>query len=163
MARQESDREDLLREATALVERAELTISDCDEPAVVGFRRDGSASLFFGADPVYQLNSQGKLRRAYVAGKLIKAEAGKLASLDRRREADRVVLARHDLDENETADFVSEMIVRLSALRTSLAAGRFKVTGQVPADANVIGRIRDWLNNLGEPIPIAHSPRANGG
>ena len=42
MARRESDREDLLREATALVERAELTIEGFDEPIVVGFRRDGS-------------------------------------------------------------------------------------------------------------------------
>ena len=74
MARRESDREDLLREATALVERAELTIEGFDEPIVVGFRRDGSASFFFGADPVYQFNTAFELRRAFVVGLLYKAE-----------------------------------------------------------------------------------------
>src|SRR5688572_18570527 len=65
MARQEQDREDILREATALVERVELLIPEFPEPIVAGFRRDGSASFFFGADPVLQFNAQGKLRRAF--------------------------------------------------------------------------------------------------
>ena len=75
MARNQSDREDLLREATALVERAELRISGWSEPVVVGFRRGGGASLFFGGKEVYQFNAGGELRRAFVAGRLIKASA----------------------------------------------------------------------------------------
>ena len=47
MARQESNREDLLREATALVERVELHVPAFEEPIVVGFRRDGCASFLF--------------------------------------------------------------------------------------------------------------------
>ena len=49
MAQRETNREDLLREATALVERAEIRIPGESEPIVVGFRRDGSASFFFVA------------------------------------------------------------------------------------------------------------------
>ena len=70
MARDESDREDLLREATALVERIELAPADAadDEHIVAGFRRDGALSIYFGADPVYHFNSAGELRRAYCDG-----------------------------------------------------------------------------------------------
>ena len=90
MARDQSSREDLLREATALVERIELRIAgpmsvkhDRDDHVVVGFRANGSASFFFGEDPVYQFNSAGQLRRAYCGGLLIKAAHGRLVSLQR--------------------------------------------------------------------------------
>ena len=55
MARLEEDREDILQEATALVERVELEIENLEDPVVVGFRRDSGPAFFFGADPVYQL------------------------------------------------------------------------------------------------------------
>src|SRR5437588_282047 len=87
MARETTDREDLLREATALVERAELAVADWPEPVVIGFRRDGAASIYFGGDPVYQFNARGELRRAFVADRLFKAEHGILAALDRQRSA----------------------------------------------------------------------------
>ncbi len=70
MARDESSREDLLREATALVERIELVphatdpliaASDLfDKHIVAGFRRDGALSVFFGEDPVYHFNAEGE-------------------------------------------------------------------------------------------------------
>ena len=44
MSRNEADREDLLREATALVNRIELQLEDADESWVVGFRRNDAAS-----------------------------------------------------------------------------------------------------------------------
>ena len=66
MAREEADREDLMREATALVQRAEFSAGG--KPVFVGFRTNGAASVFFDSDPVYQFNSNGELRRAFVAG-----------------------------------------------------------------------------------------------
>src|SRR5688572_5223634 len=109
MARESQDREDLLAEATALVERVELAIPGEREPVVAGFRRDGCLSLFFGADPVYQFNTSNMLRRAYVGGKLYKAEKGHLIALDRRRESGGVYLVRQPLDVRATADFLSRM------------------------------------------------------
>ena len=50
MARHQEDREDILREATALVERVELEIENLEDPVVVGFRRDSGPAFFFGAD-----------------------------------------------------------------------------------------------------------------
>src|SRR5438874_13749235 len=102
MAQRETNREDLLREATALVERAEIRIPGEQEPIVVGFRRDGSASFFFGADPVYQFNSAGEFRRGYIAALLYKAERGRLIALRRERSEAQVVLLRSALSPEET-------------------------------------------------------------
>src|SRR5690242_9938995 len=102
MTRSEHDREDLLREATALVERSELHIEGCDVPVVAGFRRNGSFSCyFFGGDPVYQFNTAGELRRAFVAGLLYKAEGAHLIVLHRERDASQTVLSRRTCDAAE--------------------------------------------------------------
>ena len=158
MARRESDREDLLREATALVERVELVIEGSGEPIVVGFRRDGSASFFFGVDPVYQFNSDLGLRRAFVGGLLYKAERGRLVSLTRQRTAKSVSLFRAELTAPEATDFLAEMRKRLSALQLALQNGRFLLAGQVPIDADIPDRIRCWLDRLPTRIAIAQAP-----
>ncbi len=82
MARDEQDREDLLREATALVERVELapTDNEAGEHIVIGFRAGGAASVYFGGDTAYHFNSDGELRRAYADGLLYKADIGRLTS-----------------------------------------------------------------------------------
>jgi hypothetical protein len=90
MARQPEDREDLLAEATALVERAELRLPGDARTIVAGFRATGCGSLFFGADPVYQFNSARQLRRAFVGGELYKAERGQLVALTRASEGGRL-------------------------------------------------------------------------
>jgi hypothetical protein len=158
MSRRESDREDLLREATALVERAELSVAGFGEPLVVGFRRDGSASVFFGADPVYQFNTAAELRRAYVGGLLYRAERGRLVSLSRQRTTAAVTLVRVELDDQEAADFLGTMRQRLNALQGALRDASFSVTGQVPADADVSARIARWLDALPAEIRVARVP-----
>src|SRR3954447_14030342 len=109
MARHESDREDLLREATALVERVELKVAGFEEPIVVGFRRNGSASFYFGAESVYQFNTARELRRAYIDGVLYKAEQGRLVSLTRERGENAVSMFRVELDDNEAADILARL------------------------------------------------------
>ena len=64
MARHEQDRDDLLREVTALVQRVEIRLADNSDSIVIGSRRDGSGSMFVGSDPVFQFNKQNGLRRA---------------------------------------------------------------------------------------------------
>jgi hypothetical protein len=158
MARDESDRENLLAEATALVERAEVVLDD-GRTIVAGFRRDGSFSVFFDAEPVYQFNSRGELRRAYVDGRLIKAERGRLVALTRQRGQKQVALVRHDLDDAETAQFLAVMTPMLSELAGLLYAGRYRLSGQVPPEADVVTRIRVWLASRPQPPTIAQSPR----
>jgi hypothetical protein len=158
MARQESDREDLLREATALVERAELVVAGEHEPVTVGFRKDGSLSVFFGGDPVYQFNAAGQLRRAFASGLLYKAERGRLVELRRERSAAEVALVRRELTPKETTALLTAAKMRLTSLQTTLATGDYKVTGQVPADRDIVSRVRDWLDQYLRSIEIASRP-----
>lgn len=157
MAREEEDREDLLREATALVERIELRLPDETETIVAGFRRNGAASLFFGADPVYQFNAMGELRRAYVGGKLYKAERGTLVQLTRVRTADETQLVHRDLAAAETQVLLTSMSTRLRKLGEALSAAI--VIGQVPPDGDVLTRVRTELVRFDAAPRIADSPR----
>ena len=159
MARQETDREDLLREATALVERIELAPSGnpSADHVVAGFREAQALSVFFGSDPVYQFNTAGQLRRAFAAGLLYKAVDGRLVSLKRVRQPGEVQLVRQELTEDEQAVFVSEMHYRLREFLSQLNTGRLTIVGQVPPEADVWGRVQAWIATH-ELIPIARSP-----
>jgi hypothetical protein len=158
MPHQESDREDLMREATALVQRAELAIVGESEPVICGFRRDGSASLFFGPDPVYQFNTFLELRRAYVGGLLYKADQDKLVSLTRKRTAVETVLLRHELSPEETLDFFARMNEHLLRLRTAGRSSRWRVLAEVPPGGKVIEKLRQWIIALPTHIRVASGP-----
>ncbi|MCC7084965.1 MAG: hypothetical protein IT427_08155 [Pirellulales bacterium] len=159
MAREAADREDLLREATALIQRVELKISSFDEPIVVGFRRDGAASFYFGHDAVYQFNATGALRRGFLEGQLYKAVGGQLVALMPVRTAEQTELRRHDLSDAESKQFVDGALQRLRQLMTSLTNGEFSILGQIPPQTDLVGRIRDWLTQPFDSLPIAGSPR----
>lgn len=158
MSRHESDREDLLREATALVERAELQVAGFAEPIVIGFRRDGAASVFLGADPVYQFNAANELRRAFVSGLLYKAEHGKLVELRRERSERETALLRKDLSRSETAALLLAMHGKLVQLAAAMSLGTYAVHGQWPAEVDVCDRIRQWLTALPKEIRLADRP-----
>jgi hypothetical protein len=162
MARREVDKEDLLREATALVDRVELAAQS--EPheglrIVAGFRADGAASLFFGADPVYHFNAAGELRRAYCDGLLVKAERGRLVSLRRERSAEEVQLIRYALSDAEQAEFLRRMQLWLHHVAQAIDAGEYEIVGQVGRDDDVVERVKQWLAGR-DAIVIAAFPRA---
>jgi hypothetical protein len=164
LARQEQHREDLLAEATALVERVELELPGQPEHVVAGFRREGAASIYFGEEPAYHFNTLGELRRAYDCGRLYKSEAGKLVSLDRQRGGGQVTLLRHDLDRAASELLLTELIDRLRALLDALHTASFYMVGQQPVAADVVGRLRSWLESLDLHLPsatirLADSPR----
>jgi len=109
MAREEQHREDLMAEATALVERVSLELAATATPVVMGFRRDHGASIYFDADRVYQFTSGGQLRRAFVDELLYKAERGRLVAMRRQRGAQAVELISHPVDESCEREFLAEM------------------------------------------------------
>ncbi len=160
MARPELDREDLLAEATALVERIELSLPGYDEPVVAGFRASGCASLFFSADPVYQFNGQSQLRRVYAGGLLYQAQRGRLAAITRTHRAGRLELTRAPLDDTAQTCLLGAMTAHLAALRGALGSGQVEVVRQVPAAGDSLARLRQWLAALGEGIEIAATPHA---
>lgn len=158
--RLEVDREDLLAEATALVERIELTIEGRAEPVVVGFRREGGVSVYFGADPAYHFNAAGELRRAFCDGLLYKADGGRLASLNRQRTEEQVMLVRRDLDDEQQYRFVGRVARELLCLRDAIEAGRFAVRGEVSASGDVLASVRQWLADFTVPPRVARRPNA---
>jgi hypothetical protein len=169
MAQQESPREDLFREATALVERIELAphVESSRQsaslktswPIVAGFRAGGGLSIFFGDDPAYHFNAAGELRRAYVDGLLYKALNRELVSLARIRTAEQVELRSHTLSTSEQTSFVQHVSTRLVDLNADLAAELITVNAQVPPDANVLVRLRAWLANHVH-LKVASRPNA---
>lgn len=171
MARQEEDREDLLRDATAFVERVALRIGTFD-PLFLGFRRCGSVSVYFGQDQVYHFNSQNQLRRVYLAPRLLKAERGRLVGLSRNRTANETQLLRVELSAEETEAILQDARDALTGLADSLASQAFEVVGEVSErgesergeseHGKVVERAADWARRMtasGE-LSVADSPHA---
>ena len=147
MARDESHREDLMAEATAMVRRAEFSSVDGHPVLVAGFRRDGSLSLYFDQDPVFQFDPDGRLRRAFVDGLLFRTQGSTLARLRRDRSSSdqHVGLLRHDLDGDQLAVFRQSMTDRLVDLLAELGSGRLNQSAVVPDSADVVGELISML------------------
>lgn len=160
MARHEADREDLLREATALVERCELRTPSFPEPIVAGFRRNGLLSVYFGADPVVQFNGEGRLRRGFWRHELLKAEGGKLVRMRRERTDTESLLVSVPMSTNEQDEMLRRMETLLDALVDDLASERFEIVGQVPPGDDVVGKLLASLRNLPRPLAVADRPHA---
>jgi len=156
MARDESPREDLLGEATALAERVEFSTPD-GVNVVAGFRAGGAFSVFFGDDPAYHFNARNELRRAYCDGLLIKAVQRHLISLKRVRTEDESQLVRHELTEAERETFTFRMASRLILLKENLEGGDYEVRRRIPMDVDIIARVRTWLQDT-PSWPIADRP-----
>lgn len=161
MARQESEREDLLREATALVERIELAPAESGggEHVVIGFRSDGALSIYFGSDPAYHFNSSGQLRRAFCGGLLLKAEQGRLISLERVRRDNEVQLVHRELLDEDQERFLAGMHARMRDVLRLHEMHKFITVGQVPADADVLSRAMSCLYQF-DNVKVADSPHA---
>jgi hypothetical protein len=169
MAREEANREDLLHEATALIERIKLAPrnsqsdtspeSEEREHVVVGFRANGAFSVFFGDDPVYQFNAAGEWRRAFCDGLLLKASHGDIVSIRQVRTGNEVQLQSHALSKSEEAAFLRRMSQTLQEFAQWLDAGTFEIAGQVPQTADVLGRVREWLA-ASRTVKIAARPNA---
>jgi hypothetical protein len=161
MARESHDREDLLREATALVRRCELTTPDEPESIVLGFRSPPSFSVYFGGDTHYQFNSQGELRRAYRDPFLYRAQRQRLIRLQRTSDSHSVALLSHELTPPELATFLTTADQRLDRLRANLVTGAFQLTARVPPDAPVIAEATDALDRILADFKVASSPRVS--
>jgi hypothetical protein len=158
VAREEHSREDLLRDARALVPRVRLRLLEppLAEPIFAGFR-GAALSLYFGEDPVFHFNGEGRLRRAHVDGRLLKAQAQRLTSMRRERAADETSLISHELDDDEQRQLLESLAKRLDDLRLALCSGAIEIDGQVPADGDGIARLLRWLE-ANEVIEVAESP-----
>lgn len=158
MARQESDREDLMREATALGRRAEWNVPGEPQSVIAGIRENGWLSLYFGPDPVYHFDESSRLRRAFVAGRLYRTQGTTLARLTRVRQAAATEMQRHDLNEAELADFRDRMRPRLEHLAEQLRTGQTTTVRSVPDGDDLrpeVIRALDSFLNSGQPLAPA--------
>lgn len=154
MTRQAFPREDLIRDAVALVDRIEI-FPPAQPPVVIGFRRDGSASFYFGEQPAYQFNALRELRRAHLDG-IIKAEQRHLVRLNRRQADGEVQLVRHQFELVEQREFLEKARSRLTELRDQIEADEIEVGRQVSAsESRVLPRVRDWLAELPSELIVA--------
>jgi hypothetical protein len=146
MARYESDREDLLAEAIALVRRAEWLPPAPAASVLLGERDNGWFSIYLGQDRYYQFDSDDRLRRAYVAPALFRTQGATLARLIRDRTADATVLQRTDLSAAELEIFRVELRQTLQDLRQTLQRSDVRPLRYVPQhDESVAGELADRL------------------
>jgi hypothetical protein len=158
MAQEIHKREDMLRDAKALLPRFQLRVGgNCRAELFAGFRGD-ALSLYFGEDPVFHFNAAGELRRAYADGRLIKAARGRLVAMTRRSTDEAVTLVSDQLSEEAQMQLLADMTRRLADLQAALGAGDFVVAGQEPPDGRAVERLQDWLEMRQAPS-IAASPR----
>lgn len=156
MARRESDREDLMREATALKRRVELRIPGEPETVIAGVRSGGALSLYFGPDPVYHFDAETGLRRAFMDGCLYRTQGTTLARLTRVRREDSTDLRRHDLDDDELRAFRDRAQPRLKHLHEALADGTEDMIEHVPPQDDLRPELRERIGRaLAAGIPLA--------
>lgn len=134
MARTESDRDDLMAEAVAMIRRVEMTIPNEPTPIVTGFRANGWLSIYLGPDRMYQFDEVGRLRRAFVNGLLFRTQGTTLAQLDRQRTDTETILSRRDLSLVELAAFRMTMLEHISALHDWMTRQKVVIVRQIPAD-----------------------------
>lgn len=159
--RLQQDREDLLKEATGLVDRVELKLEAFEKNIVIGFRAGGGSSFYFGSDPVYHFNRSLKLRRLFQDGQHYKATQGNLARLIRDPDAPNLKFSAHELSTAETDDILARMNHLLRTLRSHLEQDRYTLLGQIPEDGNSIDRLQTLLPRL-LLCRIADAPHADG-
>jgi hypothetical protein len=169
LAKQEVDREDILREATALVNRVELKVSGRagGDHIVFGFRKCGSLAVYFGTEPVYQFNANQALRRAYHQGCLLKAVDCLLVSMRRERQDGTLQLLSTSWDAEKTREFVGQVRQDMSQLAEAIAAGEVQVRGFVAAEQQTTAEILitqfcNWCNDHLPDLQVARLPSVSG-
>ncbi len=157
MARMEQDREDLMREAVRLVPRGEFLWQE--QRVFVGFRPGPAPSFYFSPEEVYQFNSQGELRRAYLQGALYKAQQGHLVRMLRHRTAQQVQLRSTRLSPQQEHQFLEQLHRRLQAFAHALHSGEAQLATHFPPEEDFLHLVLQWLTEHPR-VRIAKRPHA---
>ena len=161
MSREESDREDLIREAVAMPERAEFIVPGLDDRVTIGFRPTGAMSIFIGQDQVFQFDPEGRLRRAFVSTFLYRSQHTTLARLQRVRTNDVTQLLRTDLNADELTAFRTAMVERLSCIADAIRNDIVQWVRSVPPGLNLRSRLAAAISDVLAAEPwLSHDIRA---
>ena len=174
MARQESDREDLFAEATGLSPKAEwfpelssgAALESDTAAIVVGLRplRDGSSpraglSLYDGPGRVDHFTADGKWRRAFRDGELVKADSGRMIGLLRERGPGSVALIATEWTLERQRAEAEDLARRIAALIEAIGSdkGKFGRVAPLP-QKDTIDHLIEALKSIDRPITIADQP-----
>jgi hypothetical protein len=152
MARTETDKEDLMVEATALVARAEFSRGVNTDPetawriVTVGFRKDGSFTVYFEQDPFYQFDADGLLRRSFDGGLLFRTQSTTLAQLRRVRTDEQTTLSRMDLSADALESFRRRMRNHIEDLQKRFADQSLTMLRCVSDDSDMQSRTTSFLS-----------------
>lgn len=158
MARNEADREDLLEEAIGLSPCWEIEVIGLVEPLVAGFKKNGSCSLYFGGDPVYQFDPEGNLRRGFVGGYLFRSEGKTLSQIHRDRTETTSTLVRYDLNEAELQEWLSRMRKTVAELIDRFDRGEYRILRERGTDAAAFTRLTNSLQQIHNNSPKLSAP-----
>ena len=161
MAKQEQDREDLLRDGKQMLLRAECVIDDV--VVVIGFRSQGQVSVYVGPDPVFQFNSSMELRRVFHQGKRYAAIQGRLCELVRKSQRDRVSFESQDILADVEAVIMRLLDSSLARIRVALETLETPMEGWEIAggqEGDFRNRLTDWMTNIPVSVVIADTPNA---
>lgn len=168
MAKQTHDREDLLRDGTAMSVRGRLLIDDVE--VFIGFRSQGQLSLYWDQDPVFQFDELGQLRRVFFDSIRLKAQDGRLVRLTKSSDEKTPSVGRlrlagesiSDSDQRRILQRLSDCLQQIKQVfeKQSPHDG-FDTLQCVGATKNeFVSRVGDWITNLDRPAIIAHDPSA---
>ncbi len=155
MRRDENDQEDLMKEAVSLVKRIEFRYPAEQQPVVLGFNSLGWLFVYLGDDPMYRFDELGRLRRAFVDGKLFRTGGHTLAMMDRQKDQvcperpsmSASILLRRDLSAEELDAFRVRVRRELEELSDGLCHG--ELTRQYPPDeAGLILQFEQAIKNV---------------
>ncbi len=143
MAIEESDREDLMREAIRYRERLLITCPGWGEGVelFVGRRENGAVSVYWTSEEVYQFNVAGELRRVFFHGAQFAAEDGVLVRLLRESRGGRVQLIRQSIDEQQWRLLEDAWSVISTKVRSSLEARDYRIEQSIPE----VDSIPEWI------------------
>ncbi|HIA18989.1 MAG TPA: hypothetical protein EYN03_08915 [Planctomycetes bacterium] len=75
--------------------------------------------------------------------------------MTRQRADNRVDMRRQELTDLQQDQFLSQLRQTLDKLQRALQQNQYRVTGQVPADHDVVRQASQWIEGLADTIPIA--------
>ncbi|QDT12770.1 hypothetical protein [Planctomycetes bacterium K23_9] len=158
MAINEHDREDLLRDGRAMPLRGETVISGTE--VVIGFRSNNQMSVYCGADPVYQFNADGEVRRVFHDGHRYAAQQGKLVLLQRNSKGGRVSFESIGLSNELERAILDRMQEWLLQIQMALDSDHQEWKVGAGDMSRFLGLLGDTLHGLTTPPKIATQPAA---
>jgi hypothetical protein len=138
----------LLESGAKYPERIGLRPSNGD-PIFAGFKQ-GAFSLYFGDDPIYHFDLEGRWQRAFVAGThYLKGLDTTTQAIDRVREGDNLVLKRRTLSIAEASKFDARVRATALELIAALDAGRLdRVSPPPKAEPLDFDKLRRFLEQV---------------